>query len=99
MTRTGRPAQSGSAALRRSPPMRTHDRQPSSQLRLQHLAAHVQRLGPRATFEAFAEIARTSERAEARVASVLSRFQRLTPELLHATGGDRFPPRLCEVPR
>ncbi len=48
---------------------------------------HVHRLGPRAIEEMAVEIANGED-----LDTALEAYQRLTPELLEATGGDRFPP-------
>ncbi len=54
---------------------------------------HVHRLGPRAVEELAVEVANGEDLDRARAA-----YQRLTPELLETTGGDRFPPApICEV--
>ncbi len=56
---------------------------------IERLSVHVHQLGPRATFEAFAELARDPAAGE-RVAAVLANYQRLTPELLRTVGGHRM---------
>lgn len=48
---------------------------------------HVHRLGPRATEEMAVEIANGENLDRA-----LAAYERLTPDLLKATAGDRFPP-------
>ncbi len=48
---------------------------------------HVHRLGPRAVEELAVEVANGADLGHA-----LEAYQRLTPELLETTGGDRFPP-------
>lgn len=62
-------------------------------LRLQRGAEHVHRLGARALAELLAELARD----QCDLADTLDRLDRwragLTPELVHAAGGDRFAPR------
>ncbi len=47
---------------------------------------HVHRLGPRAVEELAVEVANGADLGRA-----LEAYQRLTPELLETTGGDRFP--------
>ena len=47
---------------------------------------HLHRLGPRAVEELTLEVANGEDLDRA-----LAAYQRLTPELLEATGGDRFP--------
>jgi hypothetical protein len=71
----------------------------TAELRLQRGAEHLHRLGPRAVAELLAEIAhRTGSMDD--VLELLAQYRaRLTPELLHQVGGDRFPPRAPrEVP-
>ncbi len=70
-----------------------------SQLRLQRGAEHLNRLGPRATAEFLAEIGETIGGLPA-ILRLLGEYEhRLNPAVLRATGGDRFPRRLVEVPR
>lgn len=64
--------------------------------RLQVLAQHLHRLGPRATFELLSEL--IAEHGTDVVAR-LERYRDLDPALLRAIGGDKFPPSLCTVPR
>jgi hypothetical protein len=68
-------------------------------LRLQRGAEHLHRLGPRAIAEVLAEIGRQAGCMDD-VLELLGQYRaRLTPELLHQVGGDRFPPRAPrEVP-
>ena len=56
-------------------------------LKRQHQVEHVYRLGPRAVGELLDEVAQGENLDRA-----LEAYQRLTPELLAALGGDRFPP-------
>ena len=58
----------------------------SASLRRHRQFEHVHRLGPRAVEELTVEIAGGEDLDRA-----LEAYQRLTPELLEATGGDRFP--------
>ena len=62
-------------------------------LRLQRGAEHVHRLGARALAELLAELAR--DRCDlVGTLDILDAWRAgLTPELLRAAGGDRFPPR------
>ena len=55
---------------------------------------HVHRLGPRAVEELAVEVANGEDLDHA-----LEAYQRLTPELLETTGGDRFPPAPVHVVR
>ena len=73
---------------------------PLDQLRLQRLAEHLHRCGARTIAEAFAEIGRRIGGMPA-ILTVLGEFEeRLSPQMLRAVGGDRFPRRpLRVVPR
>ena len=73
---------------------------PFTAQRLQRGAEHLHQLGPRATAELLLEVAARIGGLPA-IVSVLGEFERrLTPEMLRALGGDRFPPRpLRMVPR
>jgi hypothetical protein len=73
---------------------------PFTALRLQRGVEHLHRLGPRATSELLMEVANRIGGLPTML-PVLAEFERrLTPEMLRATGGDRFPPpRLQVVPR
>jgi hypothetical protein len=73
---------------------------PSTELRLQRGAEHLCRLGPRSTTELLSEIAERIGGLPC-ILGLLEEYQRrITPEILRAVGGDRFPPRpLREVPR
>ncbi len=66
------------------------------ELRLHRLAAHLHRCGERAVAEFLLELA-VAHDLEDDIAVRLSRWAALTPELLAATGDDRFPPRLAVV--
>lgn len=73
---------------------------PFTSLRLQRGAEHLHRLGARATAELLAEVANQIDGLPCIVGLLAEYERRLTPELLRATGGDRFPaPWLREVPR
>ena len=66
----------------------------AADLRRQRRIEHVYRLGPRAVGELLDEVAQGENLDRA-----LEAYQRLTPELLAALGGDRFPPSpVHEVP-
>ena len=65
---------------------------PLDQLRLQRGAEHLHRCGPRAIAELLADVARRIGGGPAIIAA-LNDYQQITPALLRATGGDRFPPR------
>ena len=56
-----------------------------AQLRRQRAAEHLHRCGARTVYEALLEV----ERGEP-LDTVLERYARLTPEILRATGSDRF---------
>lgn len=57
------------------------------QLQYQRQVEHLHRLGPRAIGELIREVAAGED-----LDSALAAYQRLTPSLLKALGGDRFPP-------
>ena len=64
---------------------------PFTALRLQRGAEHLDRLGPRATAEFLAEVANRIGGMPC-ILETLSDYQRrLTPRMLHAAGGNRFP--------
>ena len=70
------------------PPMHILDR-----LRLERGAEHLHRLGARATAEFLAELA-TAIGGQPAILRLLAEYQdRLSPELLRASGGDCFPSR------
>jgi hypothetical protein len=65
---------------------------PFTGLRLQRGCEHLHRLGPRATAELLAEIDRRIGGMAAILGLLTEYERRLTPEMLHRVGGDRFPP-------
>ena len=69
-------------------------------MRLERGAEHLHRCGPRAIAEVLAEVADSSGGTPYMLARLAAYEARLSPELLRAVGGDRFPPRpLHSVPR
>jgi hypothetical protein len=66
-------------------------------VRLQAAAEHLHALGPRALGALLLEIGNATD-AMPLVMERASAYRQLTPEMLEATGGDRFPPRLTVVP-
>jgi hypothetical protein len=72
---------------------------PLDQLLLQSGAEHLHRCGPRAIAELLADVANRIGGGPAIIAA-LNDYQHITPEMLRAAGGDRFPRRpLRVVPR
>ncbi len=70
-----------------------------SQRRLQRGAEHITHLGSRVVAEYLAEVSETIGGLPA-ILRLLGEYERrLTPAVLRATGGDRFPRRLSVVPR
>jgi hypothetical protein len=69
---------------------------PLDRLRLQRGAEHLHLLGPRATAELLAEVGRRIGGMPC-ILGVLGEYQRLSPRLLRAVGGDRFPTRPLRV--
>ena len=67
-----------------------NDLSPIDRLRLQRNAERLYRLGPRAFAEMLVEFGAETGTAE-RIIKKLEDYARLTPEMLRATGGDRFP--------
>jgi hypothetical protein len=61
-------------------------------LALQRLIQRVHGLGARVVYELVAEISRSLQPGEAIFDIVEKYAERLTPEMLRVTGGDRFPP-------
>ncbi len=61
------------------------------QLRLQHFARAIHRLGPRALYELLAE---TLERPADNFLERLEAYAALSPDQLRVTGGDRFVPTI-----
>jgi hypothetical protein len=72
-------------------------RQAQQRLRRQHLARSVHRLGARVLFELLDEIARQHGIAEDVDRRLAAYVDRLSPQMLRATGGDRFPPSPTRV--
>ena len=67
----------------------------AARLKRQRRIEHLHRLGPRAVFELLHEVSEVEDLDRA-----LDAYQRLTPDLLKALGGDRFSPSpLHEVRR
>jgi hypothetical protein len=67
-------------------------------VRLQRAAEYLCELGPRAVGELLLEIGHETD-ALPLVVERASAYQRLSPDVLKALGGDRFPRRLTVVPR
>lgn len=65
---------------------------PLDRQRLDRGAAHLHRLGARATAEALAQIAARIGGMPA-ILGTLTEYERVTPGMVRAAGGDRFPPR------
>ena len=65
---------------------------PLDRLRLQRGVAHLCALGPRAVTELLAEVADSAGCAPC-ILDHLARYQRLTPAMVRAAGGERIPPR------
>jgi hypothetical protein len=61
-------------------------------LRLERGAAHLHRLGPRATAELLAALTARIGGGPA-LLGLLAEYERLSPGMVRAAGGDRFPPR------
>ena len=72
---------------------------PLTRLHFQRGVEHLHRLGPRATAEFLVETADRIGGLPAMLRILAEYEGRLTPDVLAATGGDRFPPRLSVVPR
>ncbi len=66
---------------------------PAIRSRIEAGALHLHALGPRAVAELLLELAPPEQ-----VLDRLDRYRRISPGLLRAIGGDRFPPRLSPVP-
>jgi dihydroxyacid dehydratase/phosphogluconate dehydratase len=66
-------------------------------LRLQRGVEHLHRLGPRATAEYLAEVARQIGGLPAMLGTLAEYERRLSPDLLRVVGGDRFPRRPLRV--
>ncbi len=75
-------------------------RSPLDALRLQRGSEHLHRLGPRAFDGFLRDLAARIGGMPASLALLAEYEQRLSPEMLTATGGNRFPPPpLRSVPR
>lgn len=61
-------------------------------IRLERLASHLHRLGPRAICEALREALDHGDLDR------LEAYRRLSPDMLAITGGDGFPPRMVIAP-
>ena len=71
-----------------------------ARLRLQRGAEHLHNLGPRATAEFLAELAAEIGGWPAMMGMLAEYQRRLSPDMLRAVGGDKFPPRpQREVPQ
>jgi hypothetical protein len=66
---------------------------PLTRLRLQRDVAHLHALGSRATAEFIVALTERIGGLPAALALLAEYERRLTPEMLRAVGGDRFPPR------
>ena len=66
-------------------------------LRLDHGAQHLHDLGPRATAEFLMELAASIGGLPATMRLLAEYQNRLSPDLLRAAGGDRFPRRRPRV--
>jgi hypothetical protein len=73
-----------------------HNIPPAARPQFEQSVLHLHALGPRATAEAFAEIAARIGGLPA-ITAVLNEYRALTPAQLRATGGDRFPPKPLRV--
>lgn len=65
---------------------------PLDRMRLQHYANHLHRCGPPTIAEALADVA-DRIRGGSVIFAVLVEYQRISPAMLRAAGGDRFPHR------
>ena len=68
-------------------------------LRLQRGAEHLHRLGPRAIAGYLGDLSRRIGGLPAALGLLAEYETKLTPDMLRATGGDRFPQRLRVVPK
>ena len=69
-----------------------HNIPPAARPQFEQSVRHLHALGPRATAEALAEVAARIGGLPA-ITAILNEYRNLSPTLLRATGGDRFPPR------
>lgn len=67
-----------------------------ARLRMQRAVAHLHELGPRALMEFLIETSILLDGSPT-IQALLTKYQDLSPELLRAVGGDRFPPRPLRV--
>ena len=70
---------------------------PKHRMQIEAGAMHLHSLGPRATAEFLIAITEPIAGLPFLI-EMLHDYQRLTPAMLRAVGGDRFPPRLSPVP-
>ncbi len=71
---------------------------PSALIRLRWDAPALRAIGDRAVYELLVEIGLAHGCLDD-IAERVANYRQLKPEMLVATGGDRFPPHLREVPR
>lgn len=64
------------------------------ELRRRRGSQHLHSLGARAIDEYLAKLGCDLE-IEADILSLLERYERITPDMVYAAGGDRFPPPLA----
>jgi hypothetical protein len=67
-------------------------------MRLRHGVEHLHRLGPRATCKFLIELLDGRDDGIQAALDLLAKYRRITPQMILAAGGDRFPPHLREVP-
>ncbi|TLU71462.1 hypothetical protein [Lichenicoccus roseus] len=69
---------------------------PAQRLQLERGVQHLHGLGPRATAELLAEVVSPVGEVDF-LLDKLEQYRRLSPDLLRAVGGDRFPRRIFRV--
>ena len=75
-----------------------HGEDPRSfKARLPGLVAHLHALGVRPTAELLIEHVGASEQAQNDLLLLLEKYARLSPAIVEAVGGDRFPPAVFSV--